>query len=242
MPHYLLPFLVAFALLFVTPSEARGGGSSKKKHHRRKKTSKSKTKSKSNAFNHGKKIKDYHDLTPAELLVELSGDDGLDDNSDDFDILLTLLDAAGLTGAVNGDLDDITVFAPNDAAFCRTAKKSPLDYDGGCNDQDVFDFYAALLDTISPGDIVPPLTAILTYHVSGKAMTVKALRKKHSFDTLCEECGDIGVKKARKRGHKRTALIDDGPQYPKIAYKLQNIKVKTGYVHVLKGVLLPELE
>ena len=70
--------------------------------------------------------------------------------SDAFGLLVRALDAAGLTETVRG-LDDVTVFAPTDAAFAALA--ADLGYAGDPADEDaVFDALVAALTDL--GDVL----------------------------------------------------------------------------------------
>ena len=67
---------------------------------------------------------DGHLDTIGDIVVEVSGTDGPDDNPKDYDLLLAAISADEvLTAAVFGTGDfegvDLTVFAPNDGAFLR---------------------------------------------------------------------------------------------------------------------------
>jgi uncharacterized surface protein with fasciclin (FAS1) repeats len=103
--------------------------------------------------------------------------------SEDFDILVTALNAAGLTGTVR-DANDITVFAPTDAAFAALA--SDLGFDGDTADDDaVFAFIAqALTDLAEDDDPIPLLTDILTYHVAPGERTEATVNGSDGIATL----------------------------------------------------------
>ena len=58
---------------------------------------------------------------------------------------------------------ELTVFAPNDAAFVRLAKD--LGYEGGYNETEAWKYLVAALAGLGDGDPVPVLTDILLYHV-----------------------------------------------------------------------------
>ena len=87
--------------------------------------------------------------------------------SDDFNILVQALSAAGLVETVQG-LTDITVFAPTDAAFTQLAVD--LGFDGDQSDETaVFNHIAGALAGLNGGDPIPLLADILLYHVSPEA-------------------------------------------------------------------------
>ena len=251
----LLVFVVG---LLLSPVDAFGGGGGskkknkrrrrhnrKKKRHVRKKKKQSKKKSSSSAsssgFNHGRINRKYDHLTAYELLEQLTDEAGPNKG---FSILLQLIEAAELQDEIDGLLQDYTLFAPNDQAFCRTAKND-LEYEGSGDPPDaeaVLEYYVALLillagfDEAALGEI---LVAILTYHAANGRMTVQDLRRKGYFTTYCQ-CFEIEVKKQTK---KITKLIDAARKYPNIEFRQQNMAVKDdGIVHIVKSVLLPPLE
>ena len=260
----LLLLLVVALLLPPADSFGGGGGSSKRKkkgkrrHNRKKKKKRhvrrkkkenknshsslsSSTSSSSSGFNHGRINRNYDHLTAYELLERLTDEAGPNKG---FSILLQLIEAAELQDEIDGLLQDYTLFAPNDQAFCRTARND-LEYEGSCDPPDaeaVLEYYVALLillaglDEAALGEI---LVAILTYHAADGRMTVHDLRRKGHFATYCQ-CFEIEVKKQTK---KITKLIDAGRKYPNIEFRQQNIAVKDdGIVHIVKSVLLPPLE
>jgi uncharacterized surface protein with fasciclin (FAS1) repeats len=112
------------------------------------------------------------DLEPApagnivDVVLAASGSEGLDDNGNDYDLLREALVATGLAEAV-ATTQDITVFAPRDAAFIQLAKE--LGYAG--NDE------AGALQTIIAATGFTPadpglLDDILLYHVAPGAQQV----------------------------------------------------------------------
>ena len=233
----LLLFFVA--ILLVSPADALlgGGGSGrknrrhkKKKGRRRHKKKKKSDSSSSSSFNHGKINRRYEDLTAQELLEYLTEVSGPNKG---FEILLELIELSELKPL----LGDFTLFAPNDNAFCRTAR-TDFDYDGECTPAKLLKFYGNLLSGLGP-PLQETLVAILTYHAASGQMTVKDLREKGSFITYCE-CLEIEV---RKQSKQTTKLYDAARKFPNIEFKQQNIAVADdGMVHVIKSVLLPPLD
>lgn len=231
----LLLFIVA--ILLVSPADALlgGGGSGRKKRRhkkkkgRRRRHKKKSDSSSSSSFNHGRINRRYEDLTAQELLEYLTVESGPNKG---FEILLQLIELSELDPGI---LEDFTLFAPNDNAFCRTARND-FNYDGECTPEKMLEFYGNLLSGL--GRLQDTLVAILTYHAASGQMTVKDLREKGSFITYCE-CFEIEVKKQSKR---TTKLYDAGRKYPNIEFRQQNIAVADdGMVHVIKSVLLPPL-
>ena len=224
-------------ILLVSPADALlgdGGSGRNKRRHKKKKKKRRRHKKKSDSsssssFNHGRINRRYEDLTAQELLEHLTEVSGPNKG---FEILLQLIDLSELDPGI---LEDFTLFAPNDNAFCRTARND-FDYDGECTTEKLLDFYGNLLSGTGP--LQDTLVAILTYHAASGRMTVKDLREKGSFITYCE-CFEIEVKKKSKLV---TKLHDAGRKYPNIEFWQQNIAVAgDGMVHAIKSVLLPPL-
>lgn len=113
------------------------------------------------------------DLEPApagnivEIVLAASGEKGLDRNRNDYDILREALVATDLAGAV-ATTDDITVFAPTDAAFVRLAKE--LGYAGN----DEAGALKTIVDATGFESAAEPglLDDVLRYHVAPGARTV----------------------------------------------------------------------
>lgn len=113
--------------------------------------------------------------TIADFVVAQSGGataGTFDQNGNDYDILLTALNAAGLTGAVADPDASLTVFAPRDRAFVRLARD--LGYTGS-DEQGTWQYLVTALTTLGNGDPIPTLTDILTYHVSPSRVSLLAV-------------------------------------------------------------------
>ncbi|MBY0263709.1 MAG: fasciclin domain-containing protein [Phycisphaerales bacterium] len=91
------------------------------------------------------------------------GNAQFDANNADFDILLTAVQTANLVDALNNPSSRLTVFAPSDAAFIRTARDLGFT---GSDEAGAWNFLVSTLTTIGGGDPVPTLTNILLYHVA----------------------------------------------------------------------------
>jgi hypothetical protein len=127
MSKSLLSVLLLFfvAILMVSPADANLGGGSHKKKRRKKKKRRRRRKrsdsSSSSAFNHGKINRRYEDYTALELLEYLTETSGPNKG---FSIMLELIYLTELDEVIDdsidaSDLEDFTLFAPNDNAFCR---------------------------------------------------------------------------------------------------------------------------
>lgn len=99
--------------------------------------------------------------TITDIVLKSGGD--FDDNKRDYDILLNAVVTADLADALADPEAELTVFAPNDAAFVRLARD--LGYVGGYNETEAWKYLVAALTGLGDGDPVPVLTDILLYHV-----------------------------------------------------------------------------
>lgn len=97
-------------------------------------------------------------------IVAASGS-GFDDRGGDYDVLLAAVSVADLVGVLDNPADDLTVWAPKDRAFVRTAQD--LGFTGPLSDEEgAWNFLVDALTTIGGGDPIPTLTTILQYHVT----------------------------------------------------------------------------
>lgn len=168
---------------------------------------------------------------PTQNIVDIvAASDGVFDRDySDFDILLNAVQAANLVDALAAVDADLTVFAPNDAAFVRLARD--LGY-RGFSEQGAFEAIVATLTELGAGDPIPVLTNVLLYHVSPQAKTVKQVSDLDTVVTLLEgeELEPYGV-----------FLLDAAEQLrsPKIDTRKSNIRATNGIIHVLNRVLIP---
>ncbi|MEM7520574.1 MAG: fasciclin domain-containing protein [Pseudomonadota bacterium] len=159
-------------------------------------------------------------------LVVQSGD-GFDTTSTDFDILLAAVTAAGLAETLDAAGADLTVFAPNDAAFVGTAKALGF---AGEDETGAFSYIVQALTLLSGGgDPIPLLTTILTYHVSPGAKDADTVLASSTIATL--QGGDLTVSD--------TTLKDADPDLPDPTIIATDLVVSNGIVHVIDGVLFP---
>lgn len=158
-------------------------------------------------------------------LLEESGG-SFDANSEDFDMLLTALQATGLDEAVDDPDADLTVFVPNDAAFIGLAQD--LGYDGddeGEAFQTILDA-AALVDPENPTQVV---TDILLYHVSPGEQSSEDVLGSDSLATL--QGADIGVM--------GTTLVDQDPNAVDPNIVATDIEASNGVAHAVDAILRP---
>ena len=150
----------------------------------------------------------------------------------DFDVLRALVVATDLVDALNGDLDDITVFAPNDGAFFRLARQ--LGYTGRYNEESFYNFLVTALTGLASDldvglDVL--LTNVLTYHVGKGRYTVQELRQMGNIDTYLDQAG---LKIRGGRGGRRTFIRDAAPRrFTRISKTQFDIPVMGGLVHVV---------
>ncbi|MEL6883486.1 MAG: fasciclin domain-containing protein [Pseudomonadota bacterium] len=163
--------------------------------------------------------------TLTEIVAGSGGE--FDTDGTDFDILLNAVIAADLAGALDAEDADLTVFAPNDAAFLGLA--GALGY-AGSDEGEAFAFIVDALTLLSGGESpIPLLQNILLYHVSPGAKDADAVLGSTTIETLLGV--DLGVNGA--------SLVDQDPDVADPNIIVTNIEASNGIAHVLDGVLLP---
>ena len=87
--------------------------------------------------------------TPPPTIAQIVAKSGgtFDSNHYDYDILFTAVKAAGLVDALNNPSSKLTVFAPNDMAFIRTARDFGYT---GWDEAGAFNAIAGVLGTLDP--------------------------------------------------------------------------------------------
>ncbi|MEL6645423.1 MAG: fasciclin domain-containing protein [Pseudomonadota bacterium] len=169
------------------------------------------------------------DPAPTETLTGIVAASGgvFDDNAADFDILLNAVQAAGLAGALDDPNADLTVFAPNDAAFVGLAQT--LGFKGE-DEGEAFAYIVEALTLLSGGeDPIPLLTDILLYHVAPEALDSDAVFSADGIPTLLGTA--LGVDGRE--------LVDQDPDIANPEIIATDIPATNGIAHVLDGVLLP---
>jgi uncharacterized surface protein with fasciclin (FAS1) repeats len=163
--------------------------------------------------------------TIAGIVAESGGT--FDSDASDFDLLLNALQAAGLVGALDNPDSNLTVFAPNDAAFVAAAQA--LGYEGS-DEAGAFGYIVDAVTLLSFGrDPVPLLSDILLYHVAPGALDSGDVLGSSTIETLLG--ADLGVDGA--------ALVDGEPDLPDANIVATDIAASNGFVHVIDGVLVP---
>ncbi|MEL6476107.1 MAG: fasciclin domain-containing protein [Pseudomonadota bacterium] len=157
---------------------------------------------------------------PEPNIVEIAA------GSEDFTLLVKALETAGLVETVQ-DAEDITVFAPTNAAFLQLARD--LGYTGADESDDaVFDALVEALGTL--GDPVALLTDVLLYHVSPGAKTAAEIDAASTVATLLD-----GATFASKGAE----LVDNEPDVANPEIAAPDLAAANGTVQVIDRVLLP---
>lgn len=168
-------------------------------------------------------------FTIAELVAQSGGE--FDSNPYDYDILLNAVIAADLVAALNDPQSPLTVFAPNDMAFIRLAQD--LGYTGS-DEEGTWNFLVAALTQLGNGNPIPPLTAVLLYHVTPGAVPVNRV----------VGGGPMGNVIPTLQGGTfmwfRGQLVDNAPALanPRFFGPVQ-VRASNGFIHTIDRVLLP---
>jgi uncharacterized surface protein with fasciclin (FAS1) repeats len=172
--------------------------------------------------------------TPRPTIAQVVAQSGgtFDSNHYDYDILYTAVKAAGLVNALNDPSAKLTLFAPNDAAFIRTARD--FGYTGSA-EAGAFNAIAGVLGTLDPkgqGDPIPALKNVLLYHVTNGALGPIQVLLSGSIPTLLPGAS-IDVCFFR--------LIDNAPKRPDPYLNpfALNTRASNGVIHGITRVLLP---
>jgi uncharacterized surface protein with fasciclin (FAS1) repeats len=162
-------------------------------------------------------------------IVSSSGSPGeFDRNPFDYDILLTAVVAADLAEALADPTIDVTVFAPNDLAFIRTARD--LGY-RGFSEEGAWNFLVgALTELGGDGGPIPVLTQILLYHVAPERLGPFQVIFSREITTL--QGGVIRPRIFRLRDNEPD-LSD-----PYLFFPL-DVQAENGVIHTINRVLIP---
>lgn len=160
-----------------------------------------------------------------DVVLGASGTSGFDSDRTDYDLLREALLATGLAGAV-ATTDDITVFAPNDGAFVKTAQELGFD---GSDEEGAFGYLAGFTGYNSASD-PGLLDDVLLYHVAPDADTVRQLRRSGKIETL--QGGTVRVV------WNRVIDADRDDRNARII-KPRNLKASNGIIQTVDRVLRP---
>lgn len=152
-----------------------------------------------------------------------------DTDRTDYDILLTAVLTAGLEGALADKSATYTVFAPNDAAFIRTARDLGF---SGWDESGAWNFLVTAFTSIGGGDPIPVLTNVLLYHVAPGYYGPFRVLLSRQIPTL------LSGATIRPRF---LALRDNDPDLrdPWLVLSGINIKASNGVIHTINRVLIP---
>lgn len=170
--------------------------------------------------------------TPAEsdsgTLLDVLKESGgsFDDDNTDFDMLLAALQATGLDAAADDPDADLTVFAPNDAAFVSLAQS--LGYEGE-DEEGAFQAIVDAAGVLRPEDPLSFVSDVLTYHISPGEQDSSAVLGADSIDTLFGS--ELGVDGA--------SLVDADPDADDAEIIATDIGASNGVAHVIDEVLRP---
>ena len=165
--------------------------------------------------------------TITEIVAASGGE--FDRNPFDYDILLTAVLAADLGGALGNDSADLTVFAPNDLAFIRTARD--LGY-RGFSEEGAWEFLVAAFTELGGDDgPIPVLTNVLLYHVAPERLGPFQVIFSRNIPTLLEGAS------IRPRFFR---LRDNEPDLrdPYLFFPI-NVNASNGVIHTINRVLIP---
>jgi uncharacterized surface protein with fasciclin (FAS1) repeats len=171
--------------------------------------------------------------TVLDVILGLTSDGGIgfDTNPDNFDILAHFLILANITTPLSDENAHLTVFAPSDGAFIRTAN------DFGAHrysEDDAFGLVSGLFQQFSDTrDVALGAKLALLYHVSPQRLSSKDVLAAISIDTL-------GNAPPLMRNRKNPlALVDENGYLPdpELVRATLDIPASNGVVHGINRVL-----
>lgn len=159
-------------------------------------------------------------------------DDGSGPDSDgsDFDLLAAALSAVGLDAVTSDPGQEITVFAPTDAAFIELAQT--LGY-GGSDEAGALGYIIDVAAVLGFGDPLAVIEDILLYHVVAGAQDSAAV--------VAEDGGSLASLLGPSIGVEIPDLVDAATDFadPSLILDRLDDYAVNGIVHAIDGVLLP---
>ena len=180
-----------------------------------------------------------------DTLTSMSGSDGVDEDSTDFDLLLHFLEVAGLTDVL-AEASDVTLFAPDDQAFCELSQifgfNSTLGFTSCADEEAQIIFWEQAISTFPVEEegqdgIVEGWKYILSYHVAQGAMNRKDLLGAGTITMM----GGHEVTVRKGRGDRVVLVPGWTPPrpLPRVKTMQKNIKVNTNFIQVINFPLTP---
>jgi len=166
--------------------------------------------------------------TIVDVLIAKSSTDGFDQNPRDYDILITAATTADLVGALSDPSAQLTVFAPDDAAFVRTAQTLGFT---GSDEAGAWNFLVGAFTQLGNGDPIPVLTTVLLYHVAPERLRAFRVLFSRQIDTLAN--ASFGVRFFQ--------LVDNAPKLPNpyLNFFALDQRASNGVIHGITRVLIP---
>ncbi|MFN3215755.1 MAG: fasciclin domain-containing protein [Acidimicrobiales bacterium] len=161
-----------------------------------------------------------------DVVIEVSGDSGFDRNGRDYDMLRDALLVTGLADAVAA-AEDVTIFAPTDAAFKRLARDLGW---AGFGESSAFAFLASVTGFES-ADEAGLLDDILLYHVAPGARSVADLSESTGVATLLDGA-------SLSFGHNSVIDADTNDRNARFIAP-NDLDTSNGTVHTVNQVLRP---
>jgi uncharacterized surface protein with fasciclin (FAS1) repeats len=161
-----------------------------------------------------------------DVVIEVSGASGFDRNGRDYDMLRDALVATGLVDAVVA-AEDVTIFAPTDAAFKRLARDLGW---AGRGEASAFGFLAAATGFES-ADEPGLLDDVLLYHVAPGAQSVADLAESTGVATLLDGS-------TLSFGHNSVIDADRNDRNARFVAP-SDLETSNGTVHTVNQVLRP---
>lgn len=154
-----------------------------------------------------------------------------DSNNNDYDILLNAVVAANLADALDDPEINVTVFAPSDRAFIRTARDLGFT---GTDEAGAWNFLVQAFTTLGNGDPIPVLTQVLLHHVSPERIRPINLILKTIFGMPIQTLQGATIRPCFLQ------LIDNEPNLPNPSVTWPfNINADNGVIHTINRVLIP---